>query len=82
MRNKGEVGLSDSRRVDWVLRTLLGACLMVIAADFLYEKRGYVPWEGWIGFQGGFGFLSGVILVLAARWLQRLLRRGGDHYER
>jgi hypothetical protein len=82
MRNKHERGLHDPRKVDWFARGLLAACLVVLAADFLYEKRGYVPWEGWVGFQGGFGFASAVALVLVARWLRKIVGRGGDYYER
>jgi uncharacterized membrane protein len=82
MRKGTEVEPRDSRRAEWMFRTLVAVCVMVFAADFIFEKHGYVPWERWFGFQGGFGFLSGLVLVVAARSLGRILGRREDYYER
>jgi hypothetical protein len=71
-----------SRKVRWVFRGLLAACLLVFAFDFLHEKHGYVPWERWAGFQSGFGFLAGLVVILLAHGLRRLVGRGRDYYER
>jgi hypothetical protein len=82
MRDEGERVLGGSKKVRWVFWGLLVACLVVLALDFLHEKRGYVPWERWVGFQSGFGFLAGLVVILLAHGLRRLLGRSGDYYER
>jgi len=82
MRDEAEMVFGKSTKVRWVFWGLLAACLMILAADFFQEKRGYVPWEGWKGFQSGFGFLAGLVVVLLAHGLRRLVGRGRDYYER
>lgn len=82
MRDEGEMGSQGSRGVRWVFWGLLVACLMVLAADFFHEKGGYVPWERWPGFKSGFGFLAGMVVVLLAHGLRRVVGRCGGYYER
>lgn len=66
-------------RIVYGLATL---CVLVFLADLFYDKHPHFAFEGWFGFYAGYGFVGSVGLVLTAKWLRRVLRRGEDYYER
>lgn len=66
---------------DIMFRILCVLCVIVVAADFFYDKHAYFAWERWIGFHGWFGFVACVALVLAAKQLRKLLKRPEDYYD-
>ena len=72
----------DSRafgtRVFWVVAAL---CVVVTFADLFYEKHGHYDAEHWFGVHGLYGFVSCVLLVLAAKELRKLLKRDEDYYD-
>lgn len=57
-------------------------CLLLVAADLLYEKHPHFAIDGWFGFFGFYGFVSCVSLVFAAKLLRKLLMRPEDYYDK
>ena len=69
------------RNVQWLLRGLYAACLVVFVADaFVHRHIGH-PWERLFGFYGIFGFVAFVALVLSAKELRKFLMRRKDYYD-
>jgi len=72
----------DSRRfgtrVFWVVVAL---CVLLVAVDPFVAKHGHYAAENWIGAHGLYGFVSCVLLVLAARELRKLVKRREDYYD-
>jgi hypothetical protein len=64
-----------------IIRALALVCSLVVLADFFYEKHGHYSWENFPGFYAIFGFVSCVVLVLAATQLRKILKRGEDYYD-
>jgi hypothetical protein len=73
--------LDEPRNVTRIVYGLTALCVLALAADFLYTKHPHFDVERWHGFYAVYGFAGSVALVLAAKWLRRLLRRDEDYYE-
>lgn len=82
---------SHSEREYWldrpsnVRKVYLGVwalCGLLLLVEPLVHKHPEVAAEEWFGFHGWFGFVACVGLVLAAKWLRRLIKRPEDFYER
>ncbi|MEE2711768.1 MAG: hypothetical protein VX913_03250 [Planctomycetota bacterium] len=69
----GSVGL--------IIKGLTLVCVLVVAADLLYHKHGHYSFEKWPGFHAIYGFISCVLLVLAATQMRRLVMRDEDYYD-
>jgi len=67
--------------VSKIIRTLALVCAALVAFDFFFEKHGHYSWESFPGFYALFGFVSCVVLVLAAKQLRRILKRDEDYYD-
>ena len=74
-------GLDSPRSGKLALRVVAVICALLVASDFAIEKHGHYGFEMWIGFQGVYGFVACVALVLAAKQVRRLLKRGRDYYD-
>ena len=66
--------------VDKVYWSVIGVCALLFLADAFYEKHPVFEMEYVFGFYGLFGFVACVGLVLAAKELRKLLKRGEDYY--
>ncbi len=66
--------------VKWLLRVFLVISLAVIGLDLVVERHVDHPFERFAGFYGLWGFVTCVVLVLAARVLRRLVMRGEGFY--
>ena len=64
-----------------LIYALAAICLAALVADFFYDRKAHYSWESAPGFYALFGFFSSVILVIAAKGLQRLLKRDEDYYD-
>jgi hypothetical protein len=71
----------DPGNVNKVIRTLIALCVASVLADFFYEKHGHYGFQGVIGFDAIYGFVSCVLLVLAAKQLRKVLMRDEDYYD-
>ena len=67
--------------VKMLIRLLVIACVLLVAADFVYDKHGHFGFEEWIGFHGLFGFVTFFLAVLAGKHLRRVLMRKEDYYD-
>ncbi|MEM9291217.1 MAG: hypothetical protein AAGD01_06030 [Acidobacteriota bacterium] len=72
----------DPRRIAWIVRGLIIACVLLTVADLFYDKHAKYDFEDLFGFFGFYGFISCVGLVLAASALRRVLMRDEDYYTR
>ena len=68
-----------------VKRLLMGFYLflvLLIVADLFVPKHPFFPWEGYPSFYGAYGFVACVSLVLAAKYILRVLvKRKEDYYD-
>jgi hypothetical protein len=67
--------------VNKVIWTLVGLCVASVAADFFYQKHAHYGFQEIIGFDAVYGFVSCVLLVLAAKQLRKVLMRDEDYYD-
>lgn len=74
--------LDDPRNVTRIVYGLATLCGLALLADLFYAKHPHFAVESWPAFYPLYGFVGSVALVLAAKQLRRLLRRGEDYYER
>ena len=65
-----------------VLKILTIVCGILLLVDLFVPIHGRLPWEGWFGFSGVYGFISCILLVLAAKQLRKLIKRDEDYYDR
>ena len=56
--------------VDRLIWLLIGLSAATVVADFFYHKHGHWGFQEWFGFDAGYGFVSCVGLVLAAKVLR------------
>lgn len=76
-----KTGLDSPRSGRRVYAILCVVCAGLLVADLLYHKHVHYDFEGWWGFFGFYGFVSAVALVVAAKWLRKILMRPEDYYE-
>ena len=58
----------------------IGILALTVLAQLVIKIKGYFGIDGWFGFGAAFGFLSCVAMVLFAKLLGTLLKRGEDYY--
>ncbi|WP_423821261.1 hypothetical protein V5738_13085 [Salinisphaera sp. SPP-AMP-43] len=67
-----------------VINTIIGIlgvfCLALLIAEFFYAKHPHFGFDGWFGFYPAAGFIAYCFIVLSAKALRPLLRRGEDYY--
>ena len=74
-------GLDSARSGKLALRGVAVICALLVASDFVIEKHGHYGFETWVGFQGFYGFVTCVALVLAAKKIRRIVMRDRDYYD-
>lgn len=80
--------LDDPRHVDFLIWALVGLCIITAGADVLdflglyIFKHPHFPEERFINFYGFFGFISFVFIVIAGKFLRKLVMRDEDYYDR
>ena len=79
-RDKRHV-FDDPRNVRRVIYGLIAACAVSILAEVFVDRHVEHPWEAGFGFHAVYGFVACVILVLAAKEMRKVLRRGEDYYD-
>jgi sterol desaturase/sphingolipid hydroxylase (fatty acid hydroxylase superfamily) len=55
--------------------------VLLVIAQALIHVKGYFGVDGWFGFGAAFGFLSCLAMVLFAKALGYVLKRGEDYYD-
>lgn len=67
-------------RILWTIFTV--ALALSVLAEFAIDIHPHFGIDGWFGFHALFGFLACVAMVLFAKLLGLVLKRGDDYYER
>ena len=73
--------LDHRRNVTKMVWGLVALCVLLFVADAFYDKHPHFVAEGYFGFFGVFGFVVCVGLVLAAKAMRVVLKRGEDYYD-
>ncbi len=81
MSNEQKGLFDDPKNVKRLIQSLAGLSALTVLADFFYHKHADYDFQGWIGFDAVYGFVSCVLLVLAAKQLRRLVMRDEDYYD-
>ncbi len=79
--NEKQYWFDQPKNVKLILRGLYVTCAGLFLADFFYHRHVDEPMEKIFGFYGIYGFVSCVILVLAAKEMRKLLIRKDDYYD-
>lgn len=67
----------SATKIFWAL---VVACVLLVLADFTYEKHGHFDVENLPAFFGIYGFVMFTGLILAAKGLRVLIKRREDFY--
>ncbi len=70
---------ADTIRLLW--RVFAVVLALTVLAQVAVSVKGYFGVDGWFGFGAAFGFLSCVAMVLVAKALGFVLKRGEDYYD-
>lgn len=73
--------LDDRQNITKVVWGLVILCGILFVADAFYDKHPHFIAETYFGFFGIFGFVICVGLVLTAKVMRILLKRGEDYYD-
>ncbi len=68
------------KNIKWVLGVFLVISVITLGIDLFFDRHTDHPFERLVGFYGIWGFVSCVVLVLAARELRKLVMRKEDYY--
>jgi len=73
--------LDDRQNITKVVWGLVILCGILFVADAFYDKHPHFIAETYFGFFGIFGFVVCVGLVLTAKVMRILLKRGENYYD-
>jgi predicted MFS family arabinose efflux permease len=74
--------LDKPGNVKTLLRVLVGFGALLFIADAFYHKHAHFPVEEFFGFYALFGFAAFAGIVLAGKYLRKILMRPEDYYDR
>ncbi|MBF0590135.1 MAG: hypothetical protein HQL53_13520 [Magnetococcales bacterium] len=81
--SSGKQYLFDNpKNVRFVVRALVGICLLLFLLDAVLYRHLVHPWEGIFGFYAIYGFVGCVLLVLLAKEMRQVVMRAEDFYEK
>lgn len=66
--------------VERLVRALYVLCALLVVFGLFWHRHAYVPGEEMKGYHAIVGFFAFMWIVLGARGLRRLIRRGEDYY--
>lgn len=73
--------LDRRENVDKIYWTVWLICAALAIADLVFHRHAVTDWEATPFFYCLFGLLAGVVVILGARELRRLIRRDEDYYD-
>ena len=80
-RHTRSTGLFERPAVINAIIAILGLiCAGLLGAELLYTKHPHFGFDGWFGFYPLAGFAAYCFIVLSAKALRPLLRRGENYY--
>ena len=77
----GDGGVNPTPTVKRGLRVFYCLCAILAVLDVFGLRHAESPIDSLWGFYAGYGFLSCVVLVIAAKWMRTFLMRDEDYYE-
>jgi hypothetical protein len=80
-KDGGEHWLDRPRNIKILIWLSLAVLAATVLADFFYEGHPHFGVDGWFGFYAWYGFLTCVVMVLAAKLLGFVLKRPDDYYD-
>jgi len=72
----------DPRNVKRLIYSLYAMCGLSFIAEFFVSRYVDHPWEALFGFYPLYGFVACTLLVLIAKEMRKLIRRGEDYYSK
>lgn len=72
--------LDDMGNVKRLYQGLIAVCVLLFAADFIYERHGHFSFEHLWGFYGLFGFIAFSIVIFGSKALRVLIKRDETYY--
>ncbi|MFP4476086.1 MAG: hypothetical protein ACLFOY_11065 [Desulfatibacillaceae bacterium] len=69
------------KNVKIFLRVFFASLVVLLLVDFFIEKHPEFAWEYAPSFYAAYGFVSCVVLVLAAKVLRWFIKRDEDYYD-
>jgi hypothetical protein len=74
------------RNIRGLIYIFFALCALLVGIDLLFHRHlsfadGTLPIEGGFGFYAVYGFVSCVLLVLAAKQMRKVLMRREDYYD-
>ena len=77
-----DIGWFDEpKNVNKIVWSLVALCVASVGAELLFHKHTHYGFQDLPGFDALYGFVSCVLLVLAAKQLRKVLMRGEDYYD-
>ena len=70
------------KNVNRLIMLTFGSCIILLIIDFFVHKHSHFPMEEWPEFYATYGFVSCVVLVLAAKYgLRKVVKRREGYYD-
>jgi len=69
------------RTISGIFWALVGICLLLVLADFVYPRYGTFAFEEFPAIYGIFGFVSCIFIVFAGIGLRKLVMRDENYYD-
>jgi len=82
MSDERRYWLDEPRNVDRLFWGLAVVCGLLVVVDFFLHRHAHFSFEEFPGFYGALGFVAFFLIVLAGRYLRRVLQRPEDYYDR
>lgn len=79
--NADDHWLARPTTIKLLWRVFAAVLALTVLAQLVFDVKGYFGVDGWFAFGAVFGFLSCLAMVLVAKGLGLVLKRGEDYYE-
>ncbi|MDP4795423.1 MAG: hypothetical protein NWR87_00790 [Rhodospirillales bacterium] len=81
MHDQKKYWLDSPKNVDKLVYAIYAICAGLFLADLVYHKHPHFAVEEWFGFYGIFGFFAFFGVVMAGKFLRKLIKRDEDYYD-
>ncbi len=72
----------NADKVFWGLCILCGLLIVIeIPLKLLHLRHEHFAFDGWVAFFGVSGFVAFFVIVMAGKYLRKVLMRGEDYYD-
>ena len=73
--------LDEPRNITRLVWALTAVCVALVIGDLVYHKHVHFGFEAWFGLYGFFGFAAFFFIVLAGKYLRKILMRDEGYYD-